>query len=841
MPTETSLQTIQTLYIAYYGRPADPQGLQFWAKRLDEAEGNLEAILDDFGTSEEYTETFGELDDATLVNNLYQQLFGRDAEQEGLDGYVASLESGELTLAEIAAEIAGGAQNEDAEALEAKREAADRFTESLAARPAGQQAYEGADSAQAARDYLAGVTNGEQAESADPEAVVEDLVATASQAYIDEIQKLYVAYYGRPADPDGLAFWTEQALANGGDLASLVEAFGNSEEYTQGLAQLDPEAQVEALYQQLFGREADDEGLALYSEALANGELTLAEIALVIAEGAAEEDQAVIDARVKVAKAVTDSLDSEEAIEEFSSEEGQQAAKELVGGVQSDEQAVEIIEAIESGGSEEGEGEGDGSGIVPAFIVNVSESDEVTFQGNTSGPISFTVDDSGVATFSRDGITATTTVADIDAATISIASNQAMEVDAAEIDGRTTSFIGEGTLNITGVTLNEATESAGASMTPDIAGISSSVATIQVNGSQAEWLQALWIQLDTEYTSGGSRLANYYNDELNESFVLLGVDYVAYLEDGGEPFLDFGAKVSATRDQSMHDNLLGNLSGASITDRFDGQQEQDLLAIAGDYVERPVFSGNDSALYGQDHREAMAFDFDKGWERDDYIQSYVGEIDSSAIDGDELYVGDGNTTDRFTISRHEGAGIELALKAKKTRTDDYDRDIEEADDGVSVYTVDSGVSSLASNRSDWSFDFSVATGLNGRDEETLDDYDFSIFVDIDPSENIDYAEFHLAKTDELGDGTGQPWVLIDAESGDFVDFIAGFSDDDTAGPSISQNSVNFGFGFMQDLLNEYSYTNGEGEFDIRLEASQGDVQLVGTQIRVDVVEDVAAA
>ncbi|MEQ5801241.1 DUF4214 domain-containing protein [Halomonas sp. H10-9-1] len=62
MPSTASLQTVQTLYIAYYGRPADPKGLQFWADQLDQADGDLTAILEDFGNSSEFIDAFGELD-----------------------------------------------------------------------------------------------------------------------------------------------------------------------------------------------------------------------------------------------------------------------------------------------------------------------------------------------------------------------------------------------------------------------------------------------------------------------------------------------------------------------------------------------------------------------------------------------------------------------------------------------------------------------------------------------------------------------------------------------------------------------------------------------------------
>ncbi|MEQ5801244.1 DUF4214 domain-containing protein [Halomonas sp. H10-9-1] len=194
---------------------------------------------------------------------------------------------------------------------------------------------------------LAQVTTSQEADEAAPQELVGQLVTSASDAYADAIQTLYIAYYGRPGDPDGMAFWTAQALANDGDLESLVAAFGSSEEYTEGLAQLEPEAQVEALYLQIFGRDADEEGLDFYSQALADGDLSLAEIALTIVNGAAEDDREVLDARLDVAKAVTAALDSPEELAELSSEEGLQAMRDLLGGVTSREQADAVLEDVD--------------------------------------------------------------------------------------------------------------------------------------------------------------------------------------------------------------------------------------------------------------------------------------------------------------------------------------------------------------------------------------------------------------------------------------------------------------------------------------------------------------
>ena len=104
MATQESLDMAQQFYVAYYGRPADPDGLEYWADKFDESD-DLELALSAFGASDEFTENFGDMTNEELVNNLYQQMFGRDAEQDGINFYAGLLESGEATLASLAKKL----------------------------------------------------------------------------------------------------------------------------------------------------------------------------------------------------------------------------------------------------------------------------------------------------------------------------------------------------------------------------------------------------------------------------------------------------------------------------------------------------------------------------------------------------------------------------------------------------------------------------------------------------------------------------------------------------------------------------------------------------------------
>ena len=99
---------VQIMYVAYYGRPGDAGGLDFWAGKLEEVNGNLMEIINEFGTSMEFTERFGDLDDEELVDNIFLQLLGKNADSGGLNFYVNGIREGRFTLASIALNVADG-------------------------------------------------------------------------------------------------------------------------------------------------------------------------------------------------------------------------------------------------------------------------------------------------------------------------------------------------------------------------------------------------------------------------------------------------------------------------------------------------------------------------------------------------------------------------------------------------------------------------------------------------------------------------------------------------------------------------------------------------------------
>lgn len=132
---------------------------------------------------------------------------------------------------------------------------------------------------------------------------------------ISSAQQLYVAFYGRPGDPAGLAFWETQVSGNGSgqtNYAGIANAFGNSEEAFDRFGSLSFPDAVNVLFNSILGRNADPEGLNFFVGELNAGRITLAGLALAIVEGIEEgsSDAAVFNNKTLAANRFTAALDT---------------------------------------------------------------------------------------------------------------------------------------------------------------------------------------------------------------------------------------------------------------------------------------------------------------------------------------------------------------------------------------------------------------------------------------------------------------------------------------------------------------------------------------------------
>jgi hypothetical protein len=126
----TNIDKVQQLYVAYFNRPADVAGLNFWVGAL--AKGvTVDTIAASFATQAEYKALFAGKGAESIINTVYLNMFGRNAEKAALDFYGPLVQNGTISIDKVVTDIVKGAQGTDATAYNNKVTAAKAFTAAL--------------------------------------------------------------------------------------------------------------------------------------------------------------------------------------------------------------------------------------------------------------------------------------------------------------------------------------------------------------------------------------------------------------------------------------------------------------------------------------------------------------------------------------------------------------------------------------------------------------------------------------------------------------------------------------------------------------------------------------
>ena len=163
---------VESLYVAYFGRPADPNGLSNFAAALQAAgapttvaglaqayasNATVKNLIDSFGTSAESQKLYGGGTTTAFVTAVFQNVLGRAPQAAGLSFWVDAIDSGQVSQGDAALSIMAGALANttaqgliDAQLVNNRLSAAGYFT---AAATAG--TYTGATAAADARAMLA--------------------------------------------------------------------------------------------------------------------------------------------------------------------------------------------------------------------------------------------------------------------------------------------------------------------------------------------------------------------------------------------------------------------------------------------------------------------------------------------------------------------------------------------------------------------------------------------------------------------------------------------------------------------------------------------------------------
>lgn len=154
--------------------------------------------------------------------------------------------------------------------------------------------------------------------------------------HTEAVQKLYVAYFSRPADTAGLTYWEGVVAANGGSTAAVSTAFAASKEYTDTFAGQSQYQVVNTVYMNLFGRAAEPAALAFWGQALVRGDVTIAGAVTTIAGAAQGTDATTYANKVKAATAFTEALDTSAEILGYTGTGANLAAKTFLAGITTD-------------------------------------------------------------------------------------------------------------------------------------------------------------------------------------------------------------------------------------------------------------------------------------------------------------------------------------------------------------------------------------------------------------------------------------------------------------------------------------------------------------------------
>lgn len=126
-------QTLQAFYLGLFGRAADPEGFNYWLARVDSGEIALDNALIAMMQSDEFSERRDELslnESEDWVGEVYQNFFGREADSDGAEYWSSQLAEG-VTAQELIQRMIMSASPTDKEALDATTSIARFYTENI--------------------------------------------------------------------------------------------------------------------------------------------------------------------------------------------------------------------------------------------------------------------------------------------------------------------------------------------------------------------------------------------------------------------------------------------------------------------------------------------------------------------------------------------------------------------------------------------------------------------------------------------------------------------------------------------------------------------------------------
>ncbi len=130
MASEAQMNQLQSLYIAYFGRPADAAGVTYWTPIID-GDTSFDEIAGRFMDSDEFTATSSDLND--VVTAAYANGLGREAGADEVAFWVGQIEAGNETVASLLEAFRSTDDATDSQTLENKITVANAYTDAAVA------------------------------------------------------------------------------------------------------------------------------------------------------------------------------------------------------------------------------------------------------------------------------------------------------------------------------------------------------------------------------------------------------------------------------------------------------------------------------------------------------------------------------------------------------------------------------------------------------------------------------------------------------------------------------------------------------------------------------------
>ena len=141
-----------------------------------------------------------------------------------------------------------------------------------------------------------------------------------TSAQINLLHNFYVGYFGRAADPEGLSFWIKSIDA-GETLDTIASAFAAAKEtealypyltFTNDVTQASSNTYnnlkflfINSIYQNLFNRESDDDGLTFWTRALDEGRISSGDMIRTLISEALTTDKDILDNKAEAGEYFT--------------------------------------------------------------------------------------------------------------------------------------------------------------------------------------------------------------------------------------------------------------------------------------------------------------------------------------------------------------------------------------------------------------------------------------------------------------------------------------------------------------------------------------------------------